>query len=113
PEAFGKDQKHMRLRVVGAGNAKRSSTPSYPQAVAFGLYDTLAPHLFNAPLVDLAVTPEVNEWNGTRRVQLIVKDIRPASAETPMAARRRRVAQEIAATKDQLDEIVVRDGRGQ
>jgi single-stranded-DNA-specific exonuclease len=67
---IGAEGKHLKLEVTDGGNPV--------EAIAFRMgedSDTL-------PLyVDVAYHLEANEWNGQRRLQLNVQDIRPASEQ--------------------------------
>ncbi|WP_373228499.1 single-stranded-DNA-specific exonuclease RecJ [Cohnella sp.] len=64
---MGKDKKHLRITVEQAGQTI--------EAVAFGMgeqRDRLAPDT----RIDLLGELSVNEWNGTRRVQIMLQDYR-------------------------------------
>jgi single-stranded-DNA-specific exonuclease len=67
---IGADGKHLKLEVTDGGDPV--------EAIAFRMgedSDTL-------PLyVDVAYHLEANEWNGRRRLQLNVQDIRPAAGQ--------------------------------
>jgi single-stranded-DNA-specific exonuclease len=67
--ATGAEGQHLKLRLDdGAGG------PSY-DAIAFRL-GQLAPHFAKPRLIDIAYTLEANEWNGSRNLQLNIKDLR-------------------------------------
>lgn len=66
----GSDGQHLKLQL--------SDGTTTVEAIAFRQGDQLD----TLPeIVDVAYTFEVNEWNGTRRVQMNVRDIRPAGAD--------------------------------
>lgn len=64
----GQDGKHIKLRVMSVDG--RSSH----EAIAFGMGNQYA-MLQEKPSVDIAYTIDMNEWNGSRTLQLKVKDI--------------------------------------
>ncbi len=67
--ATGAEGQHLKLRLDdGAGG------PSY-DAIAFRL-GQLAPHFAKPRVIDIAYTLEANEWNGSRNLQLNIKDLR-------------------------------------
>jgi single-stranded-DNA-specific exonuclease len=67
--ATGQEGQHLKLRLDdGAGG------PSY-DAIAFRL-GHLAPHFAKPRVIDIAYTLEANEWNGSRNLQLNIKDLR-------------------------------------
>ena len=71
--ATGADGQHLKLRLDdGAGG------PSY-DAIAFRL-GQLAPHFARPRVIDIAYTLEANEWNGSRNLQLNIKDLRQPQA---------------------------------
>ncbi len=72
------DGKHLRLTVRDPFDTgpRRSLTWD---AIAFGQGSSYADLPLQGPLVDLAYCLEVNEYNGDRRLQLNVKDIRPST----------------------------------
>jgi single-stranded-DNA-specific exonuclease len=63
----GSDGSHLKLRV--------SDGRTMLDAIAFRMAERLngLPHR-----IDVAFAPEMNEWNGERQVQLLVRDARPA-----------------------------------
>ena len=69
-QTVGADGAHLKLRL-NAGNGALD-------AIAFR-QAAWADHL--PPAIDVAFTLDVNEWNGRRRLQLIVKDIHPAGSD--------------------------------
>ncbi|MEO7911772.1 MAG: single-stranded-DNA-specific exonuclease RecJ [Roseiflexaceae bacterium] len=71
--ATGAEGQHLKLRLDdGAGG------PSY-DAIAFRL-GQLAPHFAKPRVIDIAYTLEANEWNGSRNLQLNIKDLRQPQA---------------------------------
>ena len=66
PSLLGKDGKHLSMDVSQVGEKKR--------AIAWRAGDELV--TFNRPniLLDIAFSPEINEWQGRRSVQLILDD---------------------------------------
>ena len=69
--------KHLRLRLSGNGyhfNAIFFSTTARLAAVALG------------DVVDIAYTPQINEYRGLRTVQLNLLDIRPDEQALPRGA---------------------------
>jgi len=56
---------HLRLRLAKGGR--------HFNAIAFRLASRQVPGM-----VDIAFSPEMNEWNGNSTLQLRVKDLRPA-----------------------------------
>jgi single-stranded-DNA-specific exonuclease len=65
-----------RARTVGAGGAHLKLTLGRLDAIGFGMGERLA--LCEAPL-EAAFTVGLDEWNGNRRVQLRLRDVRPAA----------------------------------
>jgi single-stranded-DNA-specific exonuclease len=67
------------IRTMGAGRHLRlhlrDADVSY-EAVGFNMGE-LSKRYRAGDIVDLAFSPDINEWNGTRRLQLVIKDIRP------------------------------------
>ena len=72
--AVGQGGSHLQLRLADA-NSGGVGRPI--QAIAFRQGDW-APML--PDIVDIIYTISVNEWNGQRNLQLIIKDIQPASS---------------------------------
>ena len=71
--ATGAESQHLKLRLDdGAGG------PSY-DAIAFRL-GQLALHFAKPRVIDIAYTLEANEWNGSRNLQLNIKDLRQPQA---------------------------------
>ena len=71
--ATGAEGQHLKLRLDdGMGG------PSY-DAIAFRL-GQLAPYFAKPRLIDIAYTLEANEWNGSRNLQLNIKDLRQPQA---------------------------------
>jgi single-stranded-DNA-specific exonuclease len=73
----GQDGSHFKLTV-------RQGT-AVMDAIAFGAADQMSPFCVKGGLVDLAFSPEVNEYQGRRTIQLRVSAARPA--EPGLAAR--------------------------
>lgn len=72
--AVGQDSSHLQLRLADANGG----SPTRPiQAIAFrqGDWAQIMPET-----IDIVYTVDVNEWNGQRNLQLVVKDIQPASS---------------------------------
>ena len=70
----GADGKHLKLRLALPNLPNQPSLPNAHEAIAFNfgkLYGQLQP---NAS-VDIAYTIDMNLWNGTKRLQLKIKDI--------------------------------------
>ncbi|HSG99912.1 MAG TPA: single-stranded-DNA-specific exonuclease RecJ, partial [candidate division Zixibacteria bacterium] len=69
PSLVGRN--HLRMRV-------RKGNSSF-DVIGFGLGDFVQPLRNNGSLVDLVYVAEYNEWNGVKRMQLQLKDIRFSS----------------------------------
>lgn len=69
---LGKDGSHLRVHVREAG-------ADVYKTISFGTAATWGQQLQVGQRVDLAYEPGVNEWNGTRELQLRVVDWRPAN----------------------------------
>ena len=70
PRRVGSGGDHLQLLVrQGAGSAARTL-----KCIAFG-YGTLFDRLPVGTIIDLAVEPSINEYNGYRNVELEVKDV--------------------------------------
>ncbi len=67
----GADGQHLKLRLDGGHGGQ-----TY-EAIAFRL-GQLAGYFEKYPWLDIAYTLEANEWNGTRTLQLNIKDLRRA-----------------------------------
>jgi single-stranded-DNA-specific exonuclease len=65
----GAEGQHLKLRLDDGNGG-----PSY-EAIAFRL-GHLAPHFAKPRAVDIAYTLEAHEWNGSRTLQLNIKDLR-------------------------------------
>jgi single-stranded-DNA-specific exonuclease len=70
---MGNESRHLRLRLVNTRSSDENARPL--NAVAFGL-GHLAEPLRKYPDIDIAYTLEANSWQGTRSLQLNVKDFR-------------------------------------
>ena len=66
---LGKEGKHFRLVIQGGELGK------VIEAVAFGMGDRLG-EIQEEGYIDLAYTIGINEWNGSRRLQIKVRDFR-------------------------------------
>jgi single-stranded-DNA-specific exonuclease len=77
PRLVGQDGQHLKLSVRDP-NGTGPSARRVVDAIAFrlGAWASQLPRR-----IDLAYTVEVNEYNGERRLQLNVKDIRPAAKQ--------------------------------
>ena len=77
PRRVGSGGDHLQLLVrQGAGSAARPL-----KCIAFGS-GTLFDRLPVGTIIDLAVEPSINEYNGYRNVELEVKDVQfPGGAE--------------------------------
>ena len=71
PRRIGTGERHLSFRVKQGGNAIR--------AVAFGMGDRLDELMSDGGKCCLAFTPKVNEWNGSRSVEIEVVDFQPGS----------------------------------
>jgi len=71
--AVGQDGSHLQLRLADASSGyKEKSLP----AIAFRQGDWVD----NLPdFIDIVYSISVNEWNGQRNLQLVIKDIRPSA----------------------------------
>ncbi|GGH29553.1 single-stranded-DNA-specific exonuclease RecJ [Paenibacillus segetis] len=63
---MGKEGKHLKLNVSHNGTSI--------EAVAFGKGE-LAPLLANESVIDLVAEAGINEWNGSRKPQLLIQDL--------------------------------------
>jgi single-stranded-DNA-specific exonuclease len=64
----GQDGKHLKLKVKGEGAV-------IFDAIAFGMGGKIK-DILNKDKLDIAYTVDMNEWNGRKSLQLILKDIR-------------------------------------
>jgi single-stranded-DNA-specific exonuclease len=69
-EAFGKDSRHLRLRL-------RDGTAT-AEAMAFDKAQAV-PHLTRGRRIDLLYTVDCRRWEGLDRIQLRLRDLRPAA----------------------------------
>jgi len=60
-------EKHLKL-WLSAGDSKLS-------AIGFNMGD-MASMLSGTPPLDVAYTPQINEWGGRRQLELVLKDIK-------------------------------------
>src|SRR5690606_236427 len=93
---FGKEGEHLRLHLERDGGAPPL------EAVGFNLYPKIGARLHPQMWIDLAFSPEVNEWNGQRNPRLNIRDIRLADAEGSAAAEYMRALAEAAAAGEGL-----------
>lgn len=82
----GREGQHLKLTVRDPRTKRRGAQPVW-DAIAFRL-GALSDRL--PSLVDLAFTLEINEYNGQRRLQLNVKDIRPFNGDGAAGSHDRR-----------------------
>ncbi|MCH7908866.1 MAG: hypothetical protein IIB38_04530 [Candidatus Hydrogenedentes bacterium] len=71
---MGKEENHVRFRAV-QGNARMD-------AIGFGMADAFAVIDPAADLVDIAYEIHLNTWNGQKKVELRLVDIRRCERET-------------------------------
>ncbi len=69
-DAIGADKTHLRLQLVFPGGTVK--------AVAFGKAER-SKEFLHARTVDLAAVLKIDTWNGNRRLDIEVKDFRPAT----------------------------------
>jgi single-stranded-DNA-specific exonuclease len=65
-------------RIVGNNHLKMklSQMDHHMDTIGFGLGDELK-NIGSSSTLDIAFVPEINEWNGMRRIQLNLKALRP------------------------------------
>jgi single-stranded-DNA-specific exonuclease len=79
PVLAAMDLKLVSMRRVGTNGAHIKLRVSDGRTTMDGIGFRLAERLPHLPhRIDLAFSPEMNEWNGERSVQLLVRDARPA-----------------------------------
>lgn len=74
----GQDGSHLKLRLRAGGQVL--------DGIGFGLAALGAPGAMLPPApapVQVAFTPEINRWNGSERLQLVVRDLQVAPARGP------------------------------
>jgi single-stranded-DNA-specific exonuclease len=71
PQRMGKDQQHWKLWVQ---DADAGTSAAAVEVVWWGAGENAPP---NCPVFDIAAAPGINEYNGTRRLQLKLMDWRP------------------------------------
>lgn len=71
PRRIGVGERHLSFRAKQGGNTIR--------AVAFGMGDRLDELMSDGGKCCLAFTPKVNEWNGSRSVEIEVVDFQPGT----------------------------------
>src|SRR5690606_37991889 len=68
--AIGKDKTHLKLWATDPASGRRV------EGIGFGLAQDVLPHLGPKARLDIAFVPSINEWNGNRSAQMLVKDVR-------------------------------------
>jgi single-stranded-DNA-specific exonuclease len=84
PMFAGRRLEIMNARVVGEKHLKMTLRQGRSLAfdgIGFGMKSLEAQGLSIRTPVDVAFTPEMNHWNGYDRIQLRIRDIRPAVPE--------------------------------
>ncbi|MDX2253457.1 MAG: single-stranded-DNA-specific exonuclease RecJ [Nitrospira sp.] len=84
PMFAGRRLEIMTARVVGEKHLKMTLRQGRSLAfdgIGFGMKSLEAQGLSIRTPVDVAFTPEMNHWNGYDRIQLRIRDIRPAVSE--------------------------------
>jgi len=84
PMFAGKRVEIMNARVVGEKHLKvtlRQGRSLAFDAIGFGMKSLEAQGLSLKMPVDVAFTPELNHWNGYDRIQLRIRDMRPAVSQ--------------------------------
>ncbi|HEX5645911.1 MAG TPA: single-stranded-DNA-specific exonuclease RecJ [Nitrospira sp.] len=84
PMFAGRRLEIMQARVVGEKHLKMTLRQGRSLAfdgIGFGMKSLEAQGLSIRTPVDVAFTPEMNHWNGYDRIQLRIRDIRPAASE--------------------------------
>lgn len=99
--AVGKDKTHLKLSLVDERRRRRLD------AIGFGLAPKVLARLSGRALVDIAFTPAVGEWNGERRPELRIKDVREAATLSSPAARELAAYRELAAAGEVTTAIPV------
>ncbi len=75
---IGDEGRHLRFIVsAGEGNKNGKNGGGAIEAIAFSLGHVADP-LRKHPWIDIVYTLEVNEWNGQRSLQIVVKDFQQA-----------------------------------
>lgn len=69
----GATGKHIKLRLSSQNSLTSPNSPTY-DAIAFGM-GKLYGKLNEKPMVDIAYGIDLNVWNGTEKLQLVVKDV--------------------------------------
>ena len=84
PMFAGKRLEIMNARVVGEKHLKltlrQGHSPAF-DSIGFGMKSLKEQGLSLRSPVDVAFTPELNQWNGHDRIQLRIRDIRPTAIE--------------------------------
>jgi single-stranded-DNA-specific exonuclease len=68
PKTVGNNHLKMRLK----GNSSAIDSIAFDMASSFG-------DLNSPEMIDAVFTPSINEWNGSRYLQLVVKALRPSA----------------------------------
>jgi len=92
--AVGKEKSHLKLFFHDERRGRRL------EGIGFGLAKEVLPRLDAQACVDVAFVPTVNEWNGLRRPELLVKDVREAASTASPAARALTAYEELAAVHE-------------
>jgi single-stranded-DNA-specific exonuclease len=71
---IGADGKHLKLRILSNSMNHEQGTRNYFDAVFFN-HGNLSDQLKPDQSVDIVYTIDMNQWNGTRSIQLKIKDI--------------------------------------
>ncbi len=71
PRLIGRNRDHIKLMLGPAESGGRAV-----ECVGWGMANRLSE--MSGELIDVAYAPQINEWRNTRRIQLVLKDIKPA-----------------------------------
>jgi single-stranded-DNA-specific exonuclease len=74
---IGVDGKHLKLRLVSRSEAIKQFNNYYIDAIAFNM-GNLYSDLTSNQLIDIAYTIGIDEWNGKKGLQLIIRDLCPS-----------------------------------
>jgi len=77
-----RSERHLKIRFAQECGSRGKSPPSI-SAIGFGVGNRYRDILSADGRFDLAGVPSVNEWNGSRSVEMNIKDIRPAKSSSP------------------------------
>lgn len=95
--AIGKDKTHLKLWATDPASGRRV------EGIGFGLAQDVLPHLGPEAWLDIAFVPSINEWNGNRSAQMLVKDVRLSAALHSPAARLLSAYRELAAASGEVE----------